>query len=36
MKRADGRAPTQLRPVKITRHYLKYPAGSVLIEAGET
>ncbi len=36
MKRADGRAPTQLRPVRITRHYLKHPAGSVLIEAGET
>ncbi len=36
MKRADGRAPSQLRPVKITRHYLKYPAGSVLIEMGET
>jgi len=36
MKRADGRAPTQLRPTKITRHYLKYPAGSVLVEMGET
>jgi ribonuclease PH len=36
MKRADGRAPAQLRPARITRHYLKYPAGSVLIEMGET
>ncbi|MFH1386925.1 MAG: ribonuclease PH [bacterium] len=36
MKRADGRQPTQLRPVKITRKYLKHPHGSVLIEMGET
>ncbi|OGC32331.1 ribonuclease PH [candidate division WOR-1 bacterium RIFOXYB2_FULL_48_7] len=36
MKRVDGRSPQQLRPVKITRHYLKYPAGSVLIEMGNT
>jgi ribonuclease PH len=36
MKRLDGRTPNQLRPVKITRHYLKYPAGSVLIEMGNT
>lgn len=36
MKRADGRQPTQLRPVRITRKYLKHPAGSVLIEMGET
>jgi ribonuclease PH len=36
MKREDGRAPSQLRPAKITRHYLKYPAGSVLIEMGNT
>ena len=36
MKREDGRAPSQLRPAKITRHYLKYPAGSVLVEMGNT
>ena len=36
MKRADGRAPGELRPAKITRDYLKYPAGSVLIEMGDT
>jgi ribonuclease PH len=36
MKRNDGRKETELRPVKITRHYLKYPAGSVLIEMGDT
>lgn len=36
MKRADGRGRQELRPVKICRHYLKYPAGSVLIEFGQT
>jgi ribonuclease PH len=36
MKRADGRSADELRPVKITRHYLKDPAGSVLIEMGDT
>ncbi len=36
MKRADGRTTKQIRPVKITRNYLKYPEGSVLIEMGET
>ena len=36
MKRSDGRAPGELRPTKITRGYLKYPAGSVLIEMGDT
>jgi ribonuclease PH len=34
--RVDGRASSQLRPVKITRNYLKHPEGSVLIEMGET
>ncbi len=34
--RADGRRPDQLRPVKITRRYLKYAEGSCLIEVGET
>ncbi|MFH1541831.1 MAG: ribonuclease PH [bacterium] len=36
MKRDDGRSIKQLRPVKITRKYLKYPEGSVLIEMGNT
>ncbi|MDQ0204437.1 ribonuclease PH [Pectinatus haikarae] len=36
MKRIDGRSENELRYVKITRHYLKNPAGSVLIETGDT
>jgi ribonuclease PH len=36
MKRDDGRSAKQIRPVKITRNYLKYPEGSVLIEMGNT
>lgn len=36
MKRADGRAADEIRPVKITRNFLKYPAGSVLMEMGNT
>ncbi|MDD5594090.1 MAG: ribonuclease PH [Candidatus Margulisbacteria bacterium] len=36
MKREDGRSSTEIRPTKLTRHYLKYPAGSVLIEMGNT
>ncbi|HUJ08562.1 MAG TPA: ribonuclease PH [Verrucomicrobiae bacterium] len=36
MKRADGRRPDQLRPVKIHPHYVKRPAGSALIEMGNT
>jgi ribonuclease PH len=36
MKRVDGRRPNQLRPVKIHTHYVKQPAGSALIEMGET
>lgn len=36
MKRLDGRSVKQIRPVKITRNYLKYPEGSVLIEMGNT
>lgn len=35
-KRADGRAPDELRPVKIVRNFLKNPAGSVWIEMGDT
>jgi len=36
MARTDGRANTELRPVTITRKYLKYPEGSVLIATGDT
>src|SRR6266705_2479713 len=36
MPRPDGRRPDDLRPVKITRRYLKYAEGSVLIELGDT
>ena len=34
--RQDGRNNLQLRPVKITRNYIKYAEGSVLIEVGDT
>jgi ribonuclease PH len=34
--RADGRKENELRAVKITPGYLKYPEGSVLVEMGET
>ncbi|MEC0244867.1 ribonuclease PH [Paenibacillus chitinolyticus] len=34
--RADGRQNDQLRPMKITPHYIKHAEGSVLIEVGET
>lgn len=36
MKRSDGRIADQMRPVKITRNYIKHAEGSVLIEVGET
>lgn len=36
MSRIDGRKNNQLRPVKITKHFIKYPAGSCLIEMGNT
>jgi ribonuclease PH len=36
MIRLDGRAMDQLRPVKITRDYMKYAEGSCLIEVGDT
>jgi len=36
MNRLDGREMDQLRPVKITRNYLKHAEGSVLIEMGDT
>lgn len=34
--RIDGRDVFQLRPVKITRNYIKHAEGSVLIEMGDT
>jgi ribonuclease PH len=34
--RPDGRAPDQLRPVKITPDFNRYAEGSVLVEFGET
>ena len=36
MKRHDGRAPDQLRPVTMTRRYTGASAGSVLIAMGQT
>ena len=36
MPRTDGRADDQLRPVNITRNFLKYAEGSCLIEMGDT
>ena len=36
MTRIDGRKPDELRPVKITRNFIKHAEGSVLIEIGET
>ena len=36
MDRLDGRKSGELRKIKITRNYLKYPDGSVLIECGDT
>lgn len=35
-QRADGRAWDDLRPVRITRHFLKHAEGSCLIEMGDT
>lgn len=34
--RSDGRSPTQLRPIKITRAFTAAPAGSVLWQQGGT
>lgn len=36
MKRMDNRKKDQIRNVKITKDFIKYPEGSVLIEMGET
>ncbi|QBQ53163.1 ribonuclease PH [Nitrosococcus wardiae] len=34
--RPSGRAPDELRPIRLTRHYTKYAEGSVLVEFGDT
>src|SRR5512145_1920302 len=34
--RPDGRQPNQMRPIKITRDFLRHAEGSVLIEVGDT
>ena len=36
MRRIDERHAGKIRPVKIIKNYLKYPAGSALIEMGNT
>ncbi|HEY56741.1 MAG TPA: ribonuclease PH, partial [Dehalococcoidia bacterium] len=36
MKRADGRAYDELRPVRITPGYQSFAEGSALIELGKT
>jgi ribonuclease PH len=36
MIRRDGRVPADLRPVRITRHYVRHAEGSVLVEVGDT
>jgi ribonuclease PH len=36
MSRPDHRAPDELRPVTITRHWSRHPEGSVLVEYGDT
>ncbi|MCX6468131.1 ribonuclease PH [Williamsia herbipolensis] len=35
-RRADGRADDEMRPVRITRGFTDHPAGSVLVEFGQT
>jgi ribonuclease PH len=34
--RHDGRQPDQLRPITLTRDFLRHPEGSVLVEFGHT
>jgi ribonuclease PH len=36
MKRNNDRVKNEIRKVKITKNYIKYPAGSVLIQMGNT
>ncbi len=35
-ERSSGRGPSELRPVRVTRHYLKHAMGSVIFELGDT
>ncbi|HMX53045.1 MAG TPA: ribonuclease PH, partial [Plasticicumulans sp.] len=34
--RPSGRAPEQLRPIRLTRQFTRHAEGSVLVEFGET
>ena len=34
--RFDGRRRDQVRPVKVTRNFIKHAEGAVLIEMGDT
>jgi len=36
VKRTDGRRANELRPVRVTRRFIRHAEGSVLIEMGET
>ena len=36
MTRRDGRSPADLRPVRITRNYVRHAEGAVLVEVGDT
>jgi ribonuclease PH len=36
MTRRDGRGPADLRPVRITRNYVRHAEGAVLVEVGDT
>ncbi|MDA3937616.1 MAG: ribonuclease PH [Actinomycetota bacterium] len=36
MQRRDGRAADELRPIKVTRRYLKHAHGSCMFELGDT
>jgi len=36
LTRSDGRGREQLRPVKITKDFIRWPEGSALIEMGDT
>ncbi|MBE0429032.1 MAG: ribonuclease PH [Thermoleophilia bacterium] len=36
IQRPDGRKPEEIRPLKITPHFIEWADGSVLIEAGKT
>jgi ribonuclease PH len=36
MKRPDGRKPDQMRPIKVTKNYMRNAEGSCLIEFGHT